>query len=70
MVTADFWFVDQKLSKVNFNGLIMQLEQFFGKSVVFSDYSSLKALLYKFIKKFIYDKLIYTQSNTNHENRP
>ena len=29
MAAADHWFVDLKLSKVNFNGLIMQLEQFF-----------------------------------------
>ena len=29
MATADHWFVDLKLSKVNFNGLIMQLEQIF-----------------------------------------
>ena len=49
MATADHWFVDQKLSKVNVNGLIMQLEQIFGKSVVFSDYSYLKILLNKFI---------------------
>ena len=27
MATADHWFVDQKLCKVNINGLIMQLEQ-------------------------------------------
>ena len=32
MATADHWFVDQKLCKVNFNGLIMQLEQIFWKS--------------------------------------
>ena len=31
MATADHWFVDQKLSKVNFSGLIIQLEQFFWK---------------------------------------
>ena len=31
MATADHWFVDQKLCKVNFNDLIMQLEQFFWK---------------------------------------
>ena len=31
MVTADHWFVDLKPSKVNFNGLIMQLEQVFWK---------------------------------------
>ena len=31
MATADHWFVDQKLCKVNFNGLIMQLEQIFWK---------------------------------------
>ena len=31
MATADHWFVDLKLSKVNFNGLIMQLEQIFWK---------------------------------------
>ena len=31
MATADHWFVDLKLSKVNFNGLIMQLEQTFWK---------------------------------------
>ena len=31
MATADHWFVDLKLSKVNFNGLIMQLEQVFWK---------------------------------------
>ena len=50
MATADHWFVDRKLSKVNVNGLIMQLEQIFGKSVVvFSDYSYLKILLNKFI---------------------
>ena len=49
MATEDHWYVDQKLCKVNFNGLIMQLEQFFGKSVVFSDFSYLKVLLNKFI---------------------
>ena len=32
MATADHWFVDQKLCRVNFNGLIMQLEQIFLKS--------------------------------------
>ena len=31
MVTADHWFVDLKLCKVDFNGLIMQLEQIFWK---------------------------------------
>ena len=31
MATADHWFVDLKLSKVNFNGLIMHLEQIFWK---------------------------------------
>ena len=31
MATADHWFTDQKLCKVNFNGLIMQLEQIFWK---------------------------------------
>ena len=31
MATADHRFVDQKGSKVNFNGLIMQLEQIFWK---------------------------------------
>ena len=31
MATADHWFVDLKLSKVTFNGLIMQLEQIFWK---------------------------------------
>ena len=31
MATADHWFVDLKLSKVKFNGLIMQLEQIFWK---------------------------------------
>ena len=55
MATADHWFLNLKLSKVNFNGLIIQLEKFWGKSVVFSDYSYLKVLLNKFIWKFIYD---------------
>ena len=32
MTTADHWFVDLKLNKVNFNGLIMQSEQIFWKS--------------------------------------
>ena len=49
MATTDHWFVDQKLCKVNFNGLIMQLEHIFWKSVVFFDYSYLKVLLNKFI---------------------
>ena len=31
MATAGHWFVDQKLCKVSFNDLIMQLEQFFLK---------------------------------------
>ena len=31
MATADHWFVNQKLCNVNFNGLIMQLEQIFWK---------------------------------------
>ena len=31
MATADHWFVDPKLNKVNFNGLIRQLEQIFWK---------------------------------------
>ena len=31
MATADHWFVDLKLSKINFNDLIMQLEQIFWK---------------------------------------
>ena len=31
MATADHWFVDLKLCKVNFNGIIMQLEQIFWK---------------------------------------
>ena len=29
MATADYWFVDLQFGKVNFNGLIMQLEQIF-----------------------------------------
>ena len=29
MATADHWFVDLKLIKVNFNDLIMQLEDIF-----------------------------------------
>ena len=33
MATADHWFVDLHLSKVNFNGLIMQLEKFFLKII-------------------------------------
>ena len=31
MATADHWFVDLQLSKVKFNGLIMQLKQIFWK---------------------------------------
>ena len=31
MATADSWFVDLKLCKVNFYGLILQLEQIFLK---------------------------------------
>ena len=31
MATTDHWFVEQKLSKVNFNGIIMQLEPIFWK---------------------------------------
>ena len=49
MAAEDHWFVDQKLCIVNVNGLIMQLEQIFGKSVVFPDWSYLKVLLNKFI---------------------
>ena len=45
MAPADHWFVDLKLCKVNFNDLIMQLKQIFGRSVVFSDFSYLKSLL-------------------------
>ena len=37
MATADRRLVDLQLSKVNFNSPIMQLEQIFGKSLVFSD---------------------------------
>ena len=33
MATAAHWFVDLHISKVNFNGPIMQLEQFFSKIV-------------------------------------
>ena len=33
MATADHWFVDLQLSKVNFNGLMMQLEQLFWKII-------------------------------------
>ena len=29
MAIKDHWFLDLQLSKVNFDGLIMQLEQFF-----------------------------------------
>ena len=31
MATADHWFVDLKLCKVNCSGLVMQLEQIFWK---------------------------------------
>ena len=47
MVIADHSFLDLQLSKVNFNGLIMQLEQIFGKSLVFPDCSYLKVMLSK-----------------------
>ena len=33
MATAGHGFVDLQLNKVNFNGLIMQLEQFFWKII-------------------------------------
>ena len=33
MATTDHWFLDLQLSKVSFNDLIMQLEQFFWKIV-------------------------------------
>ena len=42
MATADYWIVDLQLSKVNFNGLTMQIQQTFGKSFVFSDSYYLK----------------------------
>ena len=49
MATTDHLFQDLKLSKVNFNGLIMPLEQFFFKLLVFSDSSYLKVMLSKVI---------------------
>ena len=33
MATADHLFVDLQLGKVNFNGLVVQLEQFFWKII-------------------------------------
>ena len=52
MATADHWFVDQKLCKVNFNGLIMQFEQIFWKiSSIFWLFVSKSTVE----QKFIYD---------------
>ena len=47
MAIADHSFLDLQLSKVNFNGLIMQFEQIFRKSLVFPDCSYLKVMLSK-----------------------
>ena len=33
MATAGHWFVDLQLNKVNFNGLVMHLEQIFWKII-------------------------------------
>ena len=49
MVTTDHWFLDLQLSKVNFNGPIMQLEQILEQSLVFPDCRYLKVMLSKVI---------------------
>ena len=55
MATRHHGFLDLQLSKVNFNGLVIQLEQIFGKSLVCFDCSYLKLTFNKVIKKFIDD---------------
>ena len=65
MATMDHWFLELQLSKFNINALIMQLEQFFGKSLLFSICPYLKLMFSKVIKKFINDQLTYSRSNTN-----
>ena len=49
MATKDHRFLGLQSSKVNFNGLIMQLEQFFFKLSVFSDRSYLNPTFRKVI---------------------
>ena len=44
---------DLQLSEISFIGLIMQLVFFFGKSLVFSDYSYLKPMFFKVVEKLI-----------------
>ena len=54
MATADHWFVDQKLCKVNFNGLIMQSEQIFWKiSSIFWLFSSKSTVEQIYLKVYL-----------------
>ena len=67
MVTADHWFVDQKLCKVNFNGLIMQLEQIFWKiSSIFWLFSSESTVEQIYLKVYLRLIDLYT---INHKPR-
>ena len=50
MTTMDQWFLELQISKLNFDGLIMQLEQIFGESLLFSVCPYLKLMFSKVIK--------------------
>ena len=62
--------LDLQLSKVNFNGPIMQLEQIFGTIVSISDCCYLKIMWSKVISRFIYNQLIYTRSTQTMKKGP
>ena len=68
MATADHWFTALKLSKVNFNGPIIQLEQIFWKiSSIFWLVLSKSTVEQIYLKVYMYLWLtdLY-ESNTNH----
>ena len=56
MATADHWFLNVKLSKVNFNGLIIQLEQIFWK---------ISSIFWLFLSKYCWTNLFESLSTIN-----
>ena len=68
MATADHCFIDQKLCKVNFNGLIMQLEQIFWKiSSIFWLFLSKSTVKQIYVKVYLRFTDLYA---IKHKNRP
>ena len=71
MATMDHWFLELQLGKFNFDGLIIQLEQFFGQSLLFSLCPYLKLCSAKLLENLStikgqqqrFDKLISNNSS-------